>query len=320
VRQGRFREALSRFEGDQDTRHQSAEAEFHLAMAAARVGEYHRATRLAGSALRRFVDVSNRGGQLHALNLLGGVSFEQGRLDDAECWFRDAQRLAEAIRDAGIGARAWNNLALIAHLRGRPHLAVETWRRALRLYEELQDTRGAVQTHHNLGLAYRELGLLHAAHDHVALAMKLVDQVSDPSLKGLVVLGQAELEFSEGAVDRAAALLEQATQIATASDDQTGLVNAGRLRALMALRARQYQLAKIEATAAREKAELLGARILAAECGVIAALAFRALGDDCTAEPLHRRSCHALERLGADRLSRWADREWTRATASGRSG
>lgn len=309
---GRFSEAFQRFGADSAIRHESPQVELSVATAAARLGEYRRATQLAASALRRFAEEPNPAGQMRAFNLLGGIAFEQGLLDEADSCFRDAERLADSLRDELARAKAINNRAMIAHLRGRAHLAVKLWLESLLRYDALQDLRGAVQTHHNLALAYRELGLLHAAQQHNGRAAALVDQVSDPALEGVVALGVAELAWTQGQSQAARELLDRATVRAQSSGDQSGQVAASRLRALMQIASGEYQVACVEAAAARDVAERLGAAVLAAECGVIHALALVGGGDRVGAEQLFQRSVQALERLGAARLTVWADREWAR--------
>jgi tetratricopeptide (TPR) repeat protein len=315
VQQGRFREVLERFEANPAIRLTDAKTEYHIAFSAARVSEYGRANLLAVSALRRFVDEANQTGQLQTINLLGGIAFEQGRLEEAEHWFKDARHLAGSMRDIRMQAKTGNNLAMILHLRGRAHQAIDVWRSALQLYESLGDLTGSVQTHYNLSLAFRELDLLHTAREHAWRAAALVEHVTDPALTGLVSLGMAELAFAECRYERAAELLVEATALAQSSGDQSGQVTASRLRALMSLATRDFPLARVEAAAARDVAERVGARVLAAECGVIHALALASDGDVRRADPLYRRAVEGLERMGAARLTRWADREWTRISA-----
>ena len=312
VGSGRFGDAFQRFTSDESVRHASAQVELALAMAAARLGEYRRAVDLASSALGRFAKERNPAGQMRAFNLLGGVAFEQGRLDEAEICFRDAERLAVSVGDPIAQAKTRNNRAMIAHLRGRAYLAVEYWRGALILYEAQRDFRGALQTHYNLGLAYRELGLFRASRDHNARASALLAQVPDPALEGVVLLGKAELAFAESEISAAEELVERAAILAQSSGDQAGQIAVHRLRALMRIDAGDHEAGRAEAGAGRELAIRLGARLLATECAVIQALALAGAGHLDRGEELFKQSVQSLEGLGATRLIAWADREWVR--------
>ena len=62
---------------------------------------------------------------------------------------------APALRHAGLAAKASNNLASIAHLRGKLTLADELYRSALLVYRREGDHLGVAQTEHNLGLLLR---------------------------------------------------------------------------------------------------------------------------------------------------------------------
>ncbi len=68
---------------------------------------------------------------MRAANLLGGVAFEQGRLDDAEARFEETLRRAHVLNDAQMAARASNNLGSLVHLQGKGALAVNLYRSAL---------------------------------------------------------------------------------------------------------------------------------------------------------------------------------------------
>ena len=71
---------------------------------------------------------------MRAANLLGGVAFEQGRLDDAEARFEETLRRAHVLNDAQMAARASNNLGSLVHLQGKDALAVNLYCSALHVY------------------------------------------------------------------------------------------------------------------------------------------------------------------------------------------
>ena len=141
---GRFSEAL---EQHQRVEHAPAarrpEAQLLAATAAMRIGDLDTAERLATLALEQFTVRADADGRMRSANLLGALHFERGQLELAERDFGEARRLARTLDDTLLGARASNNLASVAHLRGQPELALMLYREALLGYQRLGDRRAA---------------------------------------------------------------------------------------------------------------------------------------------------------------------------------
>ena len=310
---GEFGAALRYFQEDASPHTRTPEAVLLAATAAARVGEYDLGWNLAVSAHDRFARAANDRARSRALNLLGGIAFERGRLSEAEPAFHEAAHLAEQSGEAGVVAHAWNNLGMIAHLRDQLRPATERFQRALVAYEALGDVRGAAQTHHNLGLACRDLGGLHEADRHVEEAVRLADLSRDPPLLALTLMGRAEVAFAREDLEEAGRDLEAAADLACQAGDQFGVAEGHRLRALLALRYGELESALAHATAARNQARELSAAVLAAECAALGALALRALQRGREAEVLYLEAVTALREQGALRALRRIEKEWARA-------
>ena len=119
VRTGHFGEALEwyrRIEGS-PTGHRP-DAQLLAATAATRIGEFPLAESLAGQALVKFRARGDADGRMRALNLLGVIRIERGRLGEAEVSLAEALDLARRLGDSLTAARACNNLASARHLRG----------------------------------------------------------------------------------------------------------------------------------------------------------------------------------------------------------
>ena len=127
------------------------------ATAAMRQGNLPGAAALAAAAEARFRARGDADGRMRAENLLGAVAFETGQVGEAERYFGAALELAHGLDDSLMTARASNNLASVAHLTGRPELALSLYRTALLSYQRLGDRRGMAETTHNLGIAFRQL-------------------------------------------------------------------------------------------------------------------------------------------------------------------
>lgn len=252
----------------------SGEALFELAMAAARRGELQAAEKLARQVYR---DASDSSLVTRLANLLGGIAFEAGRLDEAERWLEEVIRRAGPGIDPRMAARASNNLASIAHLRGKRHLALSLYQSALHIWSELGDRLGEAQTAHNLGIVAREEGELEEASLHAERAVSAASRTGDPGLEGLALMGRAEIALAYGDGTAARIDLAAARALVRQAGDAGGLVDADRLAARIALAEGRPREALRAAQAGYAEASRLGMSQLAGECAELCALASRRL-------------------------------------------
>lgn len=300
VEAGRFREALGAHARTEDpaVRHRP-EVELLAATAATRLGEWGQGVTLAESALERFRTRADSDGRMRAQNLLGAIAFENGRLDDAERAFGEALELARLLNDSRMMANASNNLASVAHLRGRPDLALSLWRTALLSYQRQGDRRGTAQTWHNLSLAFREQHYMDDAEAAALEAVRHAEEVGEATLVALAIMGRAEVHIERNELALAARELDRAEVRALAVEDHVGLVDIGRLRARLALRAGQPEDAVSHALAARQGAIRLGLLQLEAECAATAAVALYRLGRTAESNMERDDALARFDQLGA---------------------
>jgi Flp pilus assembly protein TadD len=279
VETGRFREALGVHERTRDPAVRGRpEVALLAATAATRVGEFGQGVMLAETALERFRARADADGRMRAQNLLGAIAFENGRLDTAERAFGEALELAQVLGDTRMIANASNNLASVAHLRGRPDLALSLWRAALLAYQRQGDRRGTAQTWHNLGLAFRDQQEWERAEAAALEAVRHAEQVGEPTLVALAIMGRAETHIERDELALAARELDRAEERLRSADDPVGQVDIGRLRARLALRAGLPEQAASLALAARAAAAARELLQLEAECAATAAIALHRLG------------------------------------------
>ena len=309
VRTGRFREALDAYR-EGPGRFASADARLLAATAATRLAELDLGDALAEEAVRRFAERGDFDGRMRALNLLGVIGFERGRLVEAERRLTEALSIAYRLDDSLVAARACNNLASVAHLQGRPDEAVGLYRGALLGYQRLGDRRGTAETYHNLGLAYRQLADYEEAEKAVAQAVRHAESVGEPGLMALTAGGRAELRIDQGDAELARPELERAARLAEVAGDVIGQAELRRIRALAALRQGHHEEAVEEAEAGRHTAAEHDVALLRAECAALAALAQRALGRGETAEERRAEAVGIFRSLGAARLLQRFEREW----------
>jgi len=280
------------------------------ATAAMRQGNLPGAAALAAAAEARFRARGDADGRMRAENLLGAVAFETGQVGEAERFFGTALELAHGLDDSLMTARTSNNLASVAHLTGRPELALSLYRTALLSYQRLGDRRGMAETSHNLGIAFRQLRQWTEAERAAEQAVRHADQLADAALRGLALVGLAELHLELKAWPLAEREIDRAAALAAEGDDPIGVVEAARLRALLEFGRGNADAALRKALAARSEARDLGSALLEAECATVAARAARQLGRDEEADRLREEAVAGLTRLGAEGLLERFRNDW----------
>jgi ATP/maltotriose-dependent transcriptional regulator MalT len=317
VRTGRFREALETYRVAADTGPR-ADARLLAATAATRLGELELAETLAGEAVQRFVERGDFDGRMRALNLLGVIGFERGRLAEAEHRLTEALGIAYRLEDSLLAARACNNLASVAHLRGRPEEAVGLYRGALLGYQRIGDRRGTAETYHNLGLTYRQIADYGEAEKAVTQAVRHAESVGEPTLMALTSGGRAELRIDQGNPELALPELDRASRMADLAGDVIGVAELRRVSAVAAWRQGRYDDAAREAEAGRRTAVEHGVALLRGECAALAALAHRALSRMEAAETRRAEAVEIFGALGAVMLLRRFEEQWSGGAAAGR--
>jgi len=280
------------------------------ATAAMRQGNLPGAAALAAAAEARFRARGDVDGRMRSENLLGAVAFETGQVGDAERCFAAALELAHTLDDALMTARASNNFASVAHLTGRPELALSLYRTALLSYQRLGDRRGMAETSHNLGIAFRQLRQWTDAERAAEAAVRHAEQLGDAALQGLALVGLAELHLEMNGWPLAEREIERAAALAAEGNDPIGVAEAGRLGALLHLGLGDAVSALRVSLAARDEARRLGSALLEAECTTVAARAARTMGEEELAGRLRAEAEAGLSRLGAAGLLDQLRKEW----------
>lgn len=296
---GHFREALDIYRARGPGLRSRPEAALLAATAATRLGELPVAAQLAEQALGEFAGRADADGRMRAVNLIGAIAFEHGRLTDAETAFGQALGLARDLADGQMAARASNNLASVAHLRGNAEGALSLYRSALLEYQRLGDRRGIAETCHNLGLAFRDMSAWPDAVGATAEAVRHAEEVGEPTLVALAVLGRAELQIEAGELQLAERGIGRAAHLSAWAYDALGGAEAGRLRAALALRTGDPAGALDEAEAAARIASDHGSLLLEGECVALAVRALMALGRPGPAAERRARASEIFTRLGA---------------------
>jgi tetratricopeptide (TPR) repeat protein len=318
VASGRFREALALFceLSDRPGHPLDHDQLLLVAQAAARVGEFELASRLAEAAREGFEAAGQAEGMLEATNLLGGLAFERGRMDQAEARFEDVLWRASQYGRTMLVARSANNLASISHLKGRPAQAGALYEKALLAFEQLDDSRGIAETCHNIALTRRRSGALAEASRYCERSVAAAERLGEPGLLSLALLGRAELRIEQEAFDEANADIDRAELLAWTAGNEPHRLEADRLRAVVSLRQGQAVCAHLRAEAVRVRAAEVGCALITAQAASVSALALLAVPERAKAVVARDWAVQALQALGAVEILERFHEDWQHGSGS----
>jgi tetratricopeptide (TPR) repeat protein len=287
-----YREAPDRISGDD-------ELTLLVATGAARSAEYPLAEALARRVQERAAPEADGSLHLKAANLLGGIAFERGRLDQAWAWFEQVLAGARERHDGQLEAQATNNMASIQHVRGQPDDAEHLYQSALARYRGIGNRRGMAEVHHNLSIVYREGGRRAEAAAASDRAIQLARDLGDRTLLGLALAGKAAVEL-ESATEGTRETIRQSRTLATDLGDGLGEVEADRLEAEWLLRAGRPGEALAVAEQGRTRAKEMGTLIHRGQCAVVSAAAWSGVDDALLAQARRDEAELIFELLGAE--------------------
>jgi tetratricopeptide (TPR) repeat protein len=310
---GRFRDVLETYAGMENGRRDDPVVQLCTATAAAALGDLKLGFSLVDEALTTFRNQEDHYGLIRALNLIGGIMFENGRIREAEFYFHEALDLAREFEDRIMVARVTNNLASVTDIRGDTGLAYRQYMSALNEYQQLANLRGLAETYHNLGMLFRQIGSWDKAFEATDEAIRYATVVGEPTLLSLVLTGRAELDREQGQPEIAERELTRAARLAQGVGDDLGHADTLRLRAVLALdegdAPRAYDQSELARVAARDR----GSALLEAECIAVSACALKQLGRAEAAERIWSRAVERFHAIGAIRLLERFDRVWSKS-------
>lgn len=210
-------------------------------------------------------------------NLLGGIAFELGDLDEAERLFESAMASARARGEARLLARAATNLASVVHLRGKETLAASLYVSAFTVFQGLEDPVGVARACHNLALLAREAGRWREALSWGERAVAAAVEGPDPGLEGQVRAGLAAVALGLGRLPWAREELHRARCLALQAGDRLGVAEVARLTGELELESGYPGAGLSAAREAWRAAHRLGGVQLAAEAAELASRCCQAL-------------------------------------------
>lgn len=233
------------------------------------------------------------------LNLLGVANTELGALDDAESTFDRAAQLGWTDGDELLVARATNNLAAIAHVRGRRDVAIALYALALPTYQRLGSARGLAESYHNLAITLREQGELDRADECEQRAIEYARDAGAPALAAMARVGRAEVYLRRDDAVMAEATARLAARELADAADPIREADALRVAGVASTRLGNISAAREGLDRAVSLARAHGHMLIEAECLRARADAAVAAGEHGLAREDLETAAELFHRLGA---------------------
>lgn len=198
-----------------------------------------------------------------ALNTQGGLELETRNLDAAEAALTEAAALAGD--QPMLAARIFQNLGIVANIRGDHDAAEVNYLSSLAAYESLHDTHGSAISRHNLGMLAADRGDFEQALQHYAICASLARQSRDTHLDALCKVNAAEALLAVGRVKQARRAVEDAQRMFEWLDAHFDAPDTQRMLALCDRADGLLRQAESRLLQARELARIADARLIEAE-------------------------------------------------------
>ncbi len=276
-----------------------------------RLGRFRDARAWLADVLARVTLSGDRAVLRHMVNLHGAALFELGELEAAEGSFEYALGLGRDDEDDLLVARATNNLAMIANVRGSPERALALYQIAVPSYQRLGNVTGLAESYHNMAISYRDAGQSDRAEEYERRAIDYALEARNTRLAAIARLGRAELLLLKGDTLVAGGSARLAAKEFASLPDPIREADALRVTGLAALREGKLPIAARAIERAVQLARQHGGTLAEAEALRARAELARTSGDIAAARTDARAALALYEHLQAvadrDAIVRWLD-------------
>jgi tetratricopeptide (TPR) repeat protein len=245
-----------------------------------------------------------------ALNTLGGIELETRNLTAAETALLEAETLAS--EEPTILARVYQNLGIVANMRGEHEAAEANYRLSLAAYESLADSQGSAIAHHNLGMLAADRREYRQAAEHFEACEVLAEASRDVHLVALCLLNHAEVLLALGRADAARRNAAAAERMFEGLGAHFDAADVHRVLALCDRAEGLLGQAEARLTQARELARMTGARLTEAETSRDLGRLYAEMGRLAEAHAALREAVQGFAGLGAAADAETTERELAR--------
>jgi tetratricopeptide (TPR) repeat protein len=159
----------------------------------------------------------------HWMYYAGLIQDELGEYQEAERYYHESLRLAEAQGDWSTQGEASRRLGWLAHVRGERDKAEGYYRRALELHSQVNDPQGQARDWRQLGILAMQAGEFEQAQQYLQFSLNKVEGETDPEARQLqagVWLDLGRIALRRDQLDEAQQQLERALVPAQAAQDR----------------------------------------------------------------------------------------------------
>jgi tetratricopeptide (TPR) repeat protein len=161
----------------------------------------------------RAIDAGDPAAAARALIAAGEVEEEEGRLEEAESFFRRAAELGRKPRDRGGEALALRRLGRVARARGALNDAVRFYTESFQVGSAQRDAEGAVVACQGLGNVRTDQGLWANARGWYERGLELLGDGGSPVHRWQLYVNMAVVELRTGALDACERWLDRADEV-----------------------------------------------------------------------------------------------------------
>lgn len=189
-------------------------------------GYFPEALIVSGHTLSTARRTGDRAAEANALNLIGTVDAQQGRLQLAADRHRQALALFRAAGDRAGEGHALSNLGIVETVLGRYEQAARNQQESLAIYRDIGDRLGEARALGNLGWARRRQGRNQEATRHYRQALGLSREVGDRQGEGNTLGRLGVIELQSGRYQHAAGYFQPALALFREMGDTSGEAEA----------------------------------------------------------------------------------------------
>jgi predicted ATPase/predicted negative regulator of RcsB-dependent stress response len=223
-------------------------------------GEYAKSHQALQQSLAISQELGNTWSIAAALTQLGFVAYSQGEYDQAEQYLSEALELSRALEDRASIALALDGLGLVKTAQGQPDEAQFLLQESIALWKEIGEQGSLAQTLNHLGDALLNVGDKAEARRHFLNALSVASEMQITPVLLEALIGEAEVQISDGAVDSALEILIAVSQ--NPSSSFVTKTHAEKLRSELASRLPTLRVKAIKAQAVDKAIESFVSEIL----------------------------------------------------------
>lgn len=175
--------------------------------------EHDRALALHRQAVQVLRAAGDRDGAIRQYGAAGETLFRKGELEKARAAHEDGLLLARQVRDRFGEAERLASIGVIHRVQGDTARALDVLERAFHIYEEIRQQRPMARLLYELALIHDGLDEPDAAHEYHERSLGLAREVGDRYLEARNLEQKAEFCLSQGALEQARTMFEEAAQI-----------------------------------------------------------------------------------------------------------